>query len=1304
MLTKKGLVRFVACLAPAGCMAAAMTWFMLASYPSAKAQQAVPAVPESVLKVYPCTPALAQAIAARLREDLRAVPGVRIGADDRLGQVLVQAPPGIQPEVARRVALMTANLGQQAPRGAPTATQVVPSSIPGRPRSQSVQLRYATAAQVEAALVNTFGRRLRPFMGGDLARKDYQLALPGGATINLSFHYQANSATVQGTGAAIDSCLRLIEALDSPPPPAGRSVRLVSLQTASPASVQQVANAIRGEAPNRPQGQLINMVVQPAAQEEEKEQPGEFPPAFPVPGNGAQPPVQGPPQGQQAPTGLIGQVQIEMLPGLDMLIISGHERDVQRVMDIIQQVEKLSAETEPVIMVQQLRHVNCVALAELITPLYQEVYEPRQGSISITALVKPNALLLVGRRENVQTVQNLVKRLDQPVAPEAELQVFGLRHAAATAAQTAIQQFVGTEPTGLGTRVVIAADYRSNSLIVRASPRDMIEVAKLIEGLDTPTVPAVNELRVFELYNSVADDVAQILEDAIRGQAAPGAGAGAAPGAGAGAGAAAQQAQQKSVALQFLTIDTKGQRRLRSGILTDVRITANPTANTLVVSGPADSMELIEAVIRQIDRPPVAQAQIKVFHIVNGDAAAQRTMLEGLFQTTTAGQPATRTAAGEGESSLVQLRFAEDVRSNSVIASGTASDLLIVDAILTRLDESEVRQRQTQVYHLKNAPAEDVAAAVNTYLTTDRAVMQINVMSPYEQVQREVVIVPEVVSNSLIVSATPKFFKEIEDLIKQLDERPAMVMIQVLIAEVALSNTDEFGVELGLQDSVLFDRSLLSVLNTLTTTVTTQTPGGATTSTQSQEIVTATVDPGFAFNNQPLPNTGSSKALQDARVLAGQGLSTFGVNRVNSEVGYGGLVLSASNDIASILIRALKEQKRLDVLSRPQVMTLENQPAVVMVGQTVPLVTDVVVSDTGQNFTVTPTDVGLVMGVTPRISPDNVVVMEITAEKSEVGPEAEGIPVSISATGEVVRQPRINKTSAQTTVLAADGQTVVLGGLITKSKANISRKVPCLGDIPLLGALFRFDGHIEKKTELLIIMTPHVVRSREDGEEVKRLEAARMSWCLSDVIQLTDDPGLRGRKDEWLDSETTVVYPDMAPGGYPGAETIPLPDAVPGQRPIISPGGGPLMPDAMPSPGGTPPLPTPAIPPYAPPAAPSPQDSSRVGPAGTDRRLVGRPGPNAAAWNQPAAMQARYLPPVYPVGGQQVAYQGAGGPAPQPYSNPGGAVQLGYTAPAQDQRSPASPGQQYPSPAAQPAQYSQPYYQPTAQPVAPQYQ
>jgi general secretion pathway protein D len=1285
MLTNKRLTRLVVYLAPAGCVAVLLAWSLLARYPSAAAQQPTPTPTDAVLKVYRCPPTSAQAIAARLREEFRGVAGVRIGADERLGQILVQALPEIQAQVARRLATPPPNLRPQSSQAVAPMGAAYPPSALREPRLQSVQLRYVTARQIEAALVDTLGRRLSPVLGVPPAAKEYRLALSGGGSIRIGISYQTNQATVQGIGAAVDSCVRLIHTLDSPQQPADRSVRLVSLQTSSPASVQQVAAAIHQGAPSRPRGQMASAQVEQPEEEEPSEPPeGPFP-APPGPERAAPPPAGG--QQGQVPlpeAGLIGPVQIEMLPGLDVLVIQGHQRDVERVMEIIQQVEKLSAETEPVIIVQQLQHTNCEALAALITPLYAEVYEPRQGSVSITALVKPNALLLVGRRENVQTVQNLVKRLDRPVAPEAEFQVFGLRHASATTAQTALRDFFGEEPTGLGTRVVVVADYRSNSLIVRAGPRDMAEVARLIERIDTPTVPAVNELRVFELFNSTADTVAQILEDAIRGQAAPAA----VPGA------AAQQAEQKSTALQFLTIDTKGQRRLRSGILTDVRITPNASANTLVVSGPAESMELIEAVIRQLDRPPVAEAQIKVFHIVNGDADALTTMLESLFAPAAAGEPAPRTAAGEGESSLVQLRFVADVRTNSIIASGTASDLLVVDAILTRLDESEVRKRQTQVYRLRNAPALDVATAINTYLQNERAVMQINIemMSPYEQVQREVVVVPEQVSNTLIVSATPRYFKEIEELVKQLDERPPMVMIQVLIAEVALNDTDEFGVELGIQDSVLFDRSKLENLQTITSTTTTQTPGGATTSTQTQEIVSADNTPGFAFNNVPLGNSGADKAFQSARLLGTQGLSTFALNRVNSELGYGGMVLSASSDVLSILIRALKEERRLDVLSRPQIMTMDNQPAQIMVGQRVPLVRSVTISEVGQTFnTQPPEEVGLIVGVTPRISPDNVVVMVIEAVKAEVGPEAEGIPVSISATGEVVRTPRINRTSASTTVLAADGQTIVLGGLITKSKAVISRKVPLLAEIPLLGAMFRYDGQVEKKTELLIIMTPHVVRTPADAEMIKQVEAARMSWCLCDVLELMDDAGLRGRTEEWPDSETHVVYPDL----QPGAETIPVPEAAPGQGPIVPPpAGGPFIPESTPGPNGVPP--TPGAPQEAP-AAPPPQASSGISPA------AARSGPNAPRWNPSSARQVSYAANVYPAGGPPANYQWAGATAAQPYAGPGSAVQLGYATPSeQTQWPPGEPARQYPSPAAQPAQYNQPYQSLTAQPRTPQ--
>ena len=117
-----------------------------------------------------------------------------------------------------------------------------------------------------------------------------------------------------------------------------------------------------------------------------------------------------------------------------------------------------------------------------------------------------------------------------------------------------------------------------------------------------------------------------------------------------------------------------------------------------------------------------------------------------------------------------------------------------------------------------------MAQALNNWLQTERQVEDQSeiTVSPFEQIEREVIIVPELATNSLIVSATPRFYDEVVEVIKELDERPPMVLIQVMIAEVRLNDTDEFGVELGLQDSLLFDRSLVSDVQTLTTTTTNQ--------------------------------------------------------------------------------------------------------------------------------------------------------------------------------------------------------------------------------------------------------------------------------------------------------------------------------------------------------------------------------------------------------------------------------------------------------------------------------------------------
>jgi len=506
-----------------------------------------------------------------------------------------------------------------------------------------------------------------------------------------------------------------------------------------------------------------------------------------------------------------------------------------------------------------------------------------------------------------------------------------------------------------------------------------------------------------------------------------------------------------------------------------------------------------------------------------------------------------QTSALEGESSLVSLRFAVDVRTNSIIASGSLGDLSVIEAILLRLDDAEVRHRQSEVYLLKNAPAADVAAAITEFLSTEQSVLQNTpgVLGVFEQIEREVVVVAEPVRNALLISATPRFYDEVMALVTKLDEQPPMVVIQVLLAEVQLDNFQEFGVELGLQDSILFDRSL----------------AGVTQDANGNPIAAAGAIPGFLFNNQQLGNNTAAPSGN----TGGQALSTFGVGRTNSGLGYGGLVLSASSESVSVLIRALRECRRLEVLSRPQIMTLDNQPAQIQVGQQVSRVTGTSVNSNVQNTSVEDVDVGLILGVVPRITPDGLVVMEIRATKSELGSEAEGTPISVSVTGEILRSPPINITTAETTVATPDGQTVILGGLITKTKASTRRRIPFLSDIPIVRQLFRYDSDGVDRRELLIIMTPHVVRNREDAEAIKQVEAARMHWCLGDVIELHGEIGMRGEGDLWADSETVVVYPDLDPDatalpilGEPNenpfrSEMVPMPESEPGEEELAEP-------------------------------------------------------------------------------------------------------------------------------------------------------
>jgi general secretion pathway protein D len=829
-------------------------------------------------------------------------------------------------------------------------------------------------------------------------------------------------------------------------------------------------------------------------------------------------------------------IEVETLPDLDAIILRGRDREIKQLAEIIEQLEQISRQTQPTIELILLNHANSSQVNEVITDTQENLLGARQGRAQVTALAKPNALLIIGWGEAVNALKELIGKLDQPVQPDTQFQVFRLKHAQATVLQQSLLTFFATRGE-LGPKILSTVDSRTNSIVVHASPRDLAEVQRIIESLDTPQSDMVQRARVFPIQNSLASDVAATLQAAIAQSTTTG----------------------SRNALELLTESDNGEAKVLSGILENTQITVNPRNNSLIISAPQENFPLIEELIKQLDSPGMT-ASIKIFPIENGDATSLVQTLRSLLPSQVGPGSITQLSSAPSESSLAPLRFTVDVRSNSIIATGSEGDLKIVEALVMRLDEADVKQRRSLVYQLKNAPATDVALAINEFLRNKRQVETAGPGSdnPFAQLEKEVIVVPEPVANKLILSATPKYFDEIKELIEKLDEQPPQVMIQVLIAEVMLGNAKEFGVELGIQDSVLFDRSLLGDLVTTTSTSQQSTPAGILTNTQ-QNIVAASNEPGFNFNNtNPLGNSGSGLAVGSADQVGAQGLSNFAVGRGNMELGFGGLVLSASSQNISILLRALQETKRMDILSRPQVLTLDNQPAFIQVGQRVPRITGSTVNQNGSQNNVELENVGLILGVTPRISPEGNVVMEIDAEKSSLGPEAEGIPVAVSLDGTVIRSPRVDTTTAQATVSAANGETIILGGLITSSKRQVHRKVPVLGDIPVLKYLFSYDSVSDRRTELLIILTPHIIRSQDDSERVKQIELARMSWCAADVVNIHGDINLAPPPGSMVpeDGAWEVIYPDVDPRGE-------APRYQQSQPPIVEPAPNNPLPPRM---------------------------------------------------------------------------------------------------------------------------------------------
>jgi type II secretory pathway component GspD/PulD (secretin) len=856
---------------------------------------------------------------------------------------------------------------------------------------------------------------------------------------------------------------------------------------------------------------------------------------------------------------------------------------------------------------------------------------PTQQAASVVLLPLPryNSILLAAPKARVDDIIKEIKRLDRKTTPQGHPLPFPLKKATASRVAALLTNFYAQRypnETAALHGIRITEDDSINTVFVQAAPADLEEIRELIERIDNTVSNAVNDVRIIYLRNALADELATLLGQAIAqgvtgpsavptpsvtpaaaglggaplgglrqaggipglGQAGLGLPAfgqpGVTPTAAPAAAAAPLPAGAKGTTLRFISMRPDQRGVAESGLLEDIRITPDARINALILSAPAKTIELLLALIRDLDVPPPARAEVKVFALKKADASTMANTLQQLFlgtggaaPTPTAGGPgapgavpgaglgAAPTAAGvaaaipralftlggitpEG-APLIPLSISAEVRTNSVIVAGSRNDLDVVEAIIFRIEDSDILARRHEVYHLRNTSASDVATALQNFLTSSLAVItRAGQFTSQIEIERDVVLVPEPISNQLLISASVRYFDEIMRLVHELDIQPPQVVIQVLIAEVDLSSNEEFGVELGLQSPVLFQRGVVpspDLIGAGSVNFANATGGLVPPGVTVNSTINPAAQPGFDFNNVTLP-LGNNPGAPGPGIVGFQGLSNLGVGRVSPTSNVGGFVFSASSDVFNLLIRALKTQGRMDILSRPQIMTLDNQTATVNIGQNIPIVSSTFVSATGSaTQSIERLNVGVNLQVTPRINPDGTVLMRVTPQISSV--LSTTVPLGNGTFG-----TSINLQQVDTTVLAADGETVAIGGLIQKRDQKNENKVPWFGDLPYLGALFRYRTQAKSKTELLVIMTPHVVRSRLDADRILSEESQKISWCPGDVVKMQGPSGLE------------PILPPPSPGRH-AAEILGLP-ATP--VPVLPYGPSPVPgPQAVPEPG-----------------------------------------------------------------------------------------------------------------------------------------
>jgi general secretion pathway protein D len=548
---------------------------------------------------------------------------------------------------------------------------------------------------------------------------------------------------------------------------------------------------------------------------------------------------------------------------------------------------------------------------------------------------------------------------------------------------------------------------------------------------------------------------------------------------------------------------------LASLIPSTADVTSNASSNTLIITSTEATVRRVVEIIRAIDVHMSEVSQVKVFQLKYANAASAARLITEIFrqdqpggQTATApfggvmrrffggggggaGGTGAAAAAGAGESGqrTTRVTASADDRTNTLVVSAAPDMMKVIEGVVKELDANPAEQQSFFVYRVRNGQAKNMETVLNNLFgwtgsagvsaarqaqstpmsnifgtmfggattggagrggtggfagrglgssgtsafgtrtstftqgrTSPSGVAgarpSAGIATAASDLAGQVYIVADEDTNSLVVTTASKNFDRVKAIIMDLDRPVPQVLIKVLLAEVTHDNSVDLGVE---------------------------------------------------FSGLNIRASGNG-----FRVGTDFGVATPPVT------GPGGFSFTLEEKNVTAAIRAIASTAKLDVLSRPYILTADNQQAGIQVGSQVARVTTSRTTETGQTInTIEYYDIGIILNVTPHVNPQGIITMDVWPQITTLTGKTVPIQAGLDA-------PVYAKRAAISRLAIVDGQTAVIGGLMEDRITDSVDKVPFLGDIPVLGLLFQHKVTMKTKTELLIFLTPHL--AKEPGE------------------------------------------------------------------------------------------------------------------------------------------------------------------------------------------------------------------------------